>query len=566
MVTEDTTRRLDQNRPPNALHQPRKLWLSCLYLALILISLGLCVFVLAWRGRAVFDGWAKQAMLEYVATGMSDEEKREYLKSFAQEVPGIWNPVPEPKVGRLLQPGITKDFRGTELVSNSAGMRSSRPYRQKKPNRFRIVCLGDSFVMGTGGREEDRFGDQMEEILNERGLTVGGKQIEVYSIGLGSWSTLNEATYLSSRISEYQPDVVLALMFSNDITDTKGVSGLGHRTSRFSPEARRFGSGTCWIGWPFEFGVRKSGLLAGGLGPESTSRWQRAFAAWKRLEDLVDSVGGKLVLSSLESGGELFNELVKRNHHLAGLECPLLMTSYLNNALPHDPHPNPEGHRILALHFIHTLVDLGYLPSGQNPLPPLDPRLSTTTSHDPNDTLIRKLQRREVRKLPEAIVFNQLTEDAVLGFLGGIYATGKKAARLHSYPVASVKSAFLLKPAANANQLVLEIEVPQKPELFPFRLEMFVNGRSGAVLSLDSSDKGGHYRLVADIDEVEPIAIEVMLRTDSYWTEIVDDTMKSFRLISVHQQKADDFESGSALNPVPGTSRMNSPTVGSSIG
>ncbi len=31
-------------------------------------------------------------------------------------------------------------------------------------------------------------------------------------------------------------------------------------------------------------------------------------------------------------------------------------------------------------------------------------------------------------------------------------------------------------------------------------------------------------------------ALEIVLRTDSYWTEISDPTMKSYRLLSVRQQ------------------------------
>ena len=35
----------------------------------------------------------------------------------------------------------------------------------------------------------------------------------------------------------------------------------------------------------------------------------------------------------------------------------------------------------------------------------------------------------------------------------------------------------------------------------------------------------------------EPIsALEVVLRTDSYWTEIHDPVMKSYRLVSVRQE------------------------------
>lgn len=118
-------------------------------------------------------------------------------------------------------------------------MRSKLRFTPKGQDKYRIVCLGDSCVFGTGGKEEDRFGNQIEDILNGLGVTVDGKAIEVYSLGVPSWTAVNESTYLSSRITEYAPDVVLALMISNGT----GVLGTGHVTARFSPQHRRLGSG-----------------------------------------------------------------------------------------------------------------------------------------------------------------------------------------------------------------------------------------------------------------------------------------------------------------------------------
>lgn len=147
---------------------------------------------------------------EYDSLSLEDRE-RVYAR-LAQQVGGVWDSVPEPKVGRMLQRNIKKTYNEALLVSNSAGLRDEREYVRKDKNTFRIVLLGDSFVMGAGGPERNRLGTQMEAMLEDLYGTIGGKTIEVYSVGLGSWNMMAEATYLSSRLSAYQPDIIIAIL------------------------------------------------------------------------------------------------------------------------------------------------------------------------------------------------------------------------------------------------------------------------------------------------------------------------------------------------------------------
>ncbi len=490
--------------------------------------------------------WAEDRLLRFAATHMTPRDKQALESRLAEAVPGLWQPVPEPNVTYLLQRDIDKPSKGARVRSNAAGMRDGRRFTAKRDDRLRIVCLGDSLVMGTGGPEQDRWGDQMEAILAEAGVTASGppeegqtkrKQIEVYSLGLDGWTALNEATYLASRISDYRPDIVLVMMFQNDITDSGAVLGNGRMTYSFSSESRADGSGVMIGAWPSHFGMARQNLLYSGLGTESLRRWQKTFAAWKRLEDLVEAIGGKMLFSFLRAN-RLFGELCKLHHRQAGMHSPVLATGYFGNSLPHDPHPDREGHRILAAHYLHTLSALGWLAVGPEALPPLHPGLTTDTDPPPDAELLAELQRRIIRRqLDEAIAFDRLRRRTIRAFLGGIYP-GSATDRLASPPFGSTRSAFLLRREASAERLSLKIDVPARVELFPFDLELQIDGEPAAALSLAGSAEAGRHVLSAALPAAPAgdSALEIVLRTDSYWTEISDPTMKSYRLLSVRQQ------------------------------
>jgi len=513
-------------------------WVYYLLVMLIVICIPLISLVYYLRSHP-FDLFNREAFFRYAATHMSAEQKKEFYALLAQNMSGsIWEAIPEPLVGRVLQMNIKKTSKQAEIVSNAAGMRSKRPYVPKEKNRFRILVLGDSMVMGTGGKEEDRWGDQIEEILHNLGVKVDGKEIEVYSVGIGSWSALHEATYLSHRISDYAPDIVLVMMVRNDMNDNAGVMGIGQATYGFTPEHRQDGSGVLVDYWPrLHFGFVAKNVLAAGMGPESTARWTKAFQAWKRLETLVDQTGGRMVLSVLRSGSP-FLELSKYYYAKSNMKSPFMITEYFDERLPHDPHPNRAGHRILAVHYLHVLAKLGWIPVRQADLPPLHPELRTDIDYPADAEKSIALQKDIAHTiLHEEIVFDNLSKENIRAILGGIYP-GSEDNRLRTYPFGTLKSTFLLRPKPNARYVLLQIEVPPYVELYPFQVKMHVDGELAATLTLDTKDQAGRHIIKGAIPRRDgpQIALEVMLRTDAYWTTINDFTMKSYRLISVKQE------------------------------
>lgn len=479
----------------------------------------------------------ERSISEYAFTHMSEDDKQRIYALIAEQSPGIYDSAPEPLVGRLLQKGIRKHDSNAEIISNDAGMRSKRPYTHKEENVYRIICLGDSLVYGQAGKEEDRLGDQIEEILSTLGVTVNGKRIEVYSIGIPSWTGLNEAAYLSTRISEYAPDLVFVLMVANDIDASAGVTGTGKVTVRFSPEYREYGPGVFFLMWPKFFGEEYHNLLKYDLGPESRALWEKTFAAWKRLETLSARHGGKMVFGILERD-PLSLELCKFFFERNGLTSPLIVTNYLKHELPHDAHPDRKGHRIMALHYLHTAANLGWLPVKISDLPVLNKRLDIATSYPASTDKIQAMKKQMIEEiLEENIVFNDLTKKTTRGFLGGIFPYEKDDPLKH-HPYGTLRTGFLLKRRPDSHTLFLEIDVPPRVELYPFNLEMYVNAEKTAELNLENEQDAGRHVLRSIIpknDEFEH-TVEVILTTESYWATINDFSMLSYRLISASQE------------------------------
>lgn len=512
----------------------RTRWPFYVLMALLpIVVLLLAIWLLQLAGLLDLKGILRQAAVQYFATAASDEQRQHYLELVAADLSGIWTAVPEPEVGKLLLPGHVATYKGAEVVINRAGFRSATPYLPKGPWRARIVCLGDSFVMGVGGAEEDRFGDQLERLLEERDVRLGGRKIQVYSLGVGSWTALNEARYMTSRVSAYRPEIVLALMVPNDIGDSNGVLGRGLMASNFSPEVRHLGSGRLAWSWPRFFGFASRNHLAAGLGPESISRWRRTFAAWRRLEEVLEAAGGKLVLSVFAQNEPLFAELVKHYRRSSGLRAPLLEVDTLGHQLPHDPHPDREGHRLLALQYLHALAELDYLPLDAALLPPLPPALRRPLDPEPRAKRLAELQREVAESLPQSIRFDALDEKAARALLGGIYPASLRQGA-SGPPFGSPKSAFLLRRRSGAESVSVDIELPDFPELFPFELDMYLNGEPAGRLELADVSQAGRRRLTGRIAGEEAV-LEVVLRTDAYWSDVLEPTMKSYRLLAVSQ-------------------------------
>jgi hypothetical protein len=79
--------------------------------------------------------------------------------------------------------------------------------RQKRPDRYRIIVIGDSFTFGDEIEERDRFSNVMQEKL--------GPKFEVLNFGTRAHNLPQHLRTLD-RALRYQPDFVLLQLYEND--------------------------------------------------------------------------------------------------------------------------------------------------------------------------------------------------------------------------------------------------------------------------------------------------------------------------------------------------------------
>ena len=118
------------------------------------------------------------AVVAYMAANLSETEKQAMRQQLQDSVGGMFMEIPEPLVGRVASPGYRADYKEALVTINNAGMRSEKNVGPKSPDVFRVVCLGDSFVFGTGVSEQVRFCNQLEQFYQSQAITVAGKRIE----------------------------------------------------------------------------------------------------------------------------------------------------------------------------------------------------------------------------------------------------------------------------------------------------------------------------------------------------------------------------------------------------
>lgn len=508
---------------------------------IVLIAIPLCFTAVVLRSSTplIIDALQPQ-LVAYAFDHLSERDKLEIYAQIVTGVESVADTVPEPLVARVLQRNGSFVIKQADVRSNNAGMRSSSPFVTKQREVFRIVCLGDSFVFGTGGREEDRFADQMEAFYRDNGITSDGREIEVYALGLGSWTTVQEASYLISRISDYDPDVILVLTVANDITSLSGVTGKGLLTSHFSPEERHWGSGVFTNQAGGAFGVSDYSALTWDLTAESHTRWQKALTKLKRLADLQTRRENHILFSTLPAwtSERCFQEIYKHRFVRSMIDAPFLTMNFFpeeGTRLEHDNHPNRKGHEILASHYVHAMAALGWVPVPEELLPDLHSGLSLDFEVAVSAKTVEECKQGTADTLKLSMDFRSLEPRDTTAFLGGILPDrgGNDA---FAGPVwASPRCGFLLRtPDENEPSSVdIDIEIPPFIELFPLHIDVFVNGRRSAGFDFGISD-AGRQTLVVDADSPAPgrDAIEIVLESTTHFTTIDDPRMKSFRLIA----------------------------------
>jgi len=136
------------------------------------------------------------------------------------------------KEGLIFIPGTEVRYTSTEFdyrVSiNSLGLRDNE-FNPRKGDKFRIICVGDSWTIGWGVNLEDTYPKQLERYLKAK-----GKNIEVINCGQAGNYTTIYARQLKKLIPALQPDLVLVGVLQGD-----DLAQLYETDSSFSPATKK---------------------------------------------------------------------------------------------------------------------------------------------------------------------------------------------------------------------------------------------------------------------------------------------------------------------------------------
>jgi len=116
-----------------------------------------------------------------------------------------WSKKPDAKIGRS-----TSEFDIT-FETNDDGLRDDTP-KAKQPSTFRVLMLGDSFVLGYTVDRKNLFVDELETWWQAE-----GRRVDVVNAGTEGYATDQEVLWFEENGAAYAPDLVLLFPYENDI-------------------------------------------------------------------------------------------------------------------------------------------------------------------------------------------------------------------------------------------------------------------------------------------------------------------------------------------------------------
>lgn len=273
---------------------------------------------------------------------------------------------------------------GHHVHFNSLGMRDVEPESPKPDGIFRILVLGDSMVFGQGVAGEDMVGSRLRAMLPSN-------RVDVVSAGIPGWNTLEQEQFFLEYGERIAPDLVALVYVANDNEPIDPFQRARHPARSLSESIYR---GLLLGSRAFEWAAyvwrsRIAGPDAGSV--EDASKWQELVAAqgepfsdedegWQasraallRLRDAMRARGGDLVvfvfdLGTIDEDAPMYRRLAEltRSDALRVVPTRPFFEGHdpesLMVAPGTDPHPNAEGHRLLAEGIAGALMDLQLLP------------------------------------------------------------------------------------------------------------------------------------------------------------------------------------------------------------
>ena len=101
------------------------------------------------------------------------------------------------------------EYYGVTIATNSNGWRD-REYTER-PEKYRLMILGDSITLGWGVKNEDSYPRILERLLKSK-----GRDVEVLNTGVGNYNTQNEVYAYLKKGQQFHPHEIVVGYYIND--------------------------------------------------------------------------------------------------------------------------------------------------------------------------------------------------------------------------------------------------------------------------------------------------------------------------------------------------------------
>jgi lysophospholipase L1-like esterase len=293
--------------------------------------------------------------------------------------PELYQESADPRVLFEPRPNFVGFSEGVVLTTNSRGLRERELPLEKPPGTRRVVFLGDSVTFGAGVEDDEPFPRLLENGINGD----GAGPIQSVNTGVVGYNSIQELARLEQAGLPYQPDVVVQTFVVNDLLETFSIFDHQYEPTGALAETKvwlrrnsylyRFVQQMYWrLGQELRRSregptepLRKRDRLEERLATLSeTVAVSRANGATFLLvlypDNLTDPV-------SPGPTGERLTVREELERFAARQRVPLVdLTEALGDVrdprarkyrLKEDPHPSPEGHRVIAEALRDPLVN-----------------------------------------------------------------------------------------------------------------------------------------------------------------------------------------------------------------
>ena len=148
---------------------------------------------------------------------------------------GFGNPltyIADEKIGYLLAPNQRTRRFGNRIEINEYSMRSGAVTKERSPDTFRVLVIGDSIANGGWWTDQadiisEMLDTQLRELDGERGRRGDGENfglmqtsnVEVLNASANSWGPRNELAYLQ-RFGTFDAQVIVLIINTDDLFAT----------------------------------------------------------------------------------------------------------------------------------------------------------------------------------------------------------------------------------------------------------------------------------------------------------------------------------------------------------